>query len=134
MEVRRQLISYLRQARADGARAHLTYDKLIVGKQIYKLQELKDNQSYKEVSLNTNRSDRNGNIITKKEKIIERWREYFVEFLNNGNSMDNKHTEIKSNVKKEVRIEENGNKIELQDVEQALEMLKTDKAPGCELV
>lgn len=55
MEVRRQLIPYLRQARSDGTRAHLRYDKLIVGYQIYKLQKLKDSTSYEEESSNTNR-------------------------------------------------------------------------------
>ncbi|KAF2903614.1 hypothetical protein ILUMI_02573 [Ignelater luminosus] len=58
MEVRRQLISYLKQAGTDGTRAHVRYGKLTVGKQIrvYKLQELKNNQNYEEMSSNTNES------------------------------------------------------------------------------
>lgn len=41
--------------------------------------------------------DRSENIITEKEKIIERWREYFEELLINHNKLENNHVETKDN-------------------------------------
>lgn len=88
----------------------------------------KINRGRKEFQPRTNMCrDKEGNIISKKEDILERWAENFEEKLNEGNMREEESNTILNN-----EDEREKEPPSLEEVQRAINKLKNNKAPGAD--
>ncbi len=74
---------------------------------------------------NTNINDKNGNLITKNEEIKKRWKEYVEELCNKNDKPENEDIDLG-----EVVEDARGPPISKEEVQEAIEHLKSMKAEG----
>lgn len=74
--------------------------------------------------------DRDGNIISNKREILNRWRQYFEELLNERNEKnDNKQNRPNEPNEQQNAIMEEENPPSLNEVREAIKKLKNNKSP-----
>lgn len=95
-------------------------------KLFYRVLKTQRNGKQKE---NTTIKDRNGGLLKGDNEVMERWREYFRELLDDG------HRGMEESYDRADNIEVNEDTIiTMEELKQAIKTLKNGKAPGCDMI
>ena len=70
--------------------------------------------------------DKNGNFVSDKNKMLQRWQEYFYELLNKNNEVNREDGNGEEREFNEEPVEQP----DLEEVKIAIKALKNNKAPG----
>ncbi|XP_008486482.1 uncharacterized protein LOC103523195, partial [Diaphorina citri] len=76
--------------------------------------------------------DKEGNLLTREEEIMERWRQYFAELLDNSSTAVTPGTETTQNSEREQTDPNTEYNITLSELHAAIKKMKLGKAPGAD--
>jgi len=138
----RKAVEEYRTARSEEKRIHKQKKKIFTEHELEELERLKSNNESKSFYRKLNRSrkdfqprtiscrDKNGMLLSEENDILRRWAEHFDELLNIECSNQN----ATSKEMCQVYLDTNEPTPTLDDVENAIQRLKDDKAPGMDLI